>query len=83
MKGSEHLSFPLQASPPEVKEAAEHRRVFLRLLVLAQAVQAALTALGQLCHNVHAGVVLDKGLATLLQLLEFSWVCQDGLPRWG
>ena len=60
-----------------MKEAAEHMRVFLLLLVLAQAVQAALTALGQLCHDVHARVVLDKGLATLLQLLEFGWVCQD------
>ena len=72
-----YLSFPPTASPSKVKEATKHRRIFLLVFILAETVQATLPALGQLCNNVHTGVILYKGLTTLLQLLEFGWVCQN------
>lgn len=63
-----------------MKEAAEDSGVPL-LLVLAVAVQAALPALVQVRGDVIAGAILHKRLPTLLQLLHFCSVRQNGLAN--
>lgn len=67
----------LGASPPEVVEAAEDGRV-RRLLALLAADHPALPALLQVGADLGARVVLQEGLARLLQLLHFPPVLEDG-----
>lgn len=65
------------ASPPEVVEAAEDGRV-RRLLPLLAADHPALPALLQVGADLGTRVVLQEGLARLLQLLHFPPVLEDG-----